>query len=158
MTLFPEVAKGMRSSVIGDRLLTGGGIIPPEDMSELARMGVGRLFGPGASTQDIAQYIREWFAEADHGDGAPAPAARSSAPKRSATPAGAGCCEGGTRARRASAPPAPARRSPARGSSARRARSPSKSAAGRKRRSARASRPADASRCHGRVRCERWWR
>jgi len=62
MTLFPEVLKLMRSRGIGDRLLTGGGIIPPEDMGTLATMGVGRLFGPGASTQDIAGYIREWFA------------------------------------------------------------------------------------------------
>ena len=61
MTLFPEVLKLMRSRGIGDRLLTGGGIIPSEDMGTLARMGVGRLFGPGASTQDIAGYIREWF-------------------------------------------------------------------------------------------------
>ena len=61
MTLFPEVLKLMRSRGIGDRLLTGGGIIPPEDMRTLATMGVGRLFGPGASTQDIAGYIREWF-------------------------------------------------------------------------------------------------
>jgi methylmalonyl-CoA mutase, C-terminal domain len=61
MTLFPEVLKLMRSRGIGDRLLTGGGIIPQEDMGTLATMGVGRLFGPGASTQDIAGYIREWF-------------------------------------------------------------------------------------------------
>jgi methylmalonyl-CoA mutase C-terminal domain/subunit len=61
MTLFPEVLGLMKERGIGDRLLTGGGIIPPEDMESLARMGVGRLFGPGTSTQDIAGYIREWF-------------------------------------------------------------------------------------------------
>ena len=61
MHLFPEVMKLMRGRGIGDRLLTGGGIIPPDDMGTLAGMGVGRLFGPGASTQDIASYIREWF-------------------------------------------------------------------------------------------------
>src|SRR5262245_21858649 len=70
MTLFPEVLKLMRSRGVGDRLLTGGGIIPPEDMESLAKMGVGRLFGPGASTQDIAAYIREWFGTAPRGDGA----------------------------------------------------------------------------------------
>jgi methylmalonyl-CoA mutase C-terminal domain/subunit len=95
MTLFPEVMKLMRARGIGDRLLTGGGIIPPEDMGTLAGLGVGRLFGPGASTQDIAGYIRTWFAEA-HG-GAPArPATRKAAraadkrapkPKRAAKPA-----------------------------------------------------------------------
>ena len=61
MTLFPEVQSLMRERGIADRLLTGGGIIPPEDMDSLAKQGVGRLFGPGASTQDIARYIREWF-------------------------------------------------------------------------------------------------
>jgi methylmalonyl-CoA mutase C-terminal domain/subunit len=63
MTLFPEVMKLMRDRGIGDRLLTGGGIIPSEDMETLARKGVGRLFGPGASTQDIGAYIRSWVDE-----------------------------------------------------------------------------------------------
>ncbi|HTO91010.1 MAG TPA: cobalamin B12-binding domain-containing protein [Candidatus Sulfotelmatobacter sp.] len=62
MTLFPEVLEKMRERGIGDRLLTGGGIIPPEDMETLARQGVGKLFGPGTSTQDIAAYIHEWCA------------------------------------------------------------------------------------------------
>jgi len=70
MTLFPEVMKLMRERGIGDRLLTGGGIIPPEDMGTLAGLGVGRLFGPGASTQEIAEYIRSWFGEAHRGEGA----------------------------------------------------------------------------------------
>lgn len=64
MTLFPEVLKLMRDRGIGDRLLSGGGIIPPEDMQSLAEMGVGKLFGPGSSTQDIAHEIRRWFQEA----------------------------------------------------------------------------------------------
>ncbi len=61
MTLFPEVQALMAQHGIGDRLLTGGGIIPSEDMQTLHGMGVGRLFGPGSSTQDIAAYIHEWF-------------------------------------------------------------------------------------------------
>jgi methylmalonyl-CoA mutase, C-terminal domain len=61
MTLFPEVLELMRRRGIGEKLLSGGGIIPPEDMDTLAKQGVGRLFGPGSSTQDIAVYIREWF-------------------------------------------------------------------------------------------------
>src|SRR5438034_5880097 len=73
MTLFPEVLSLMRERGIGDKLLTGGGIIPPEDMEALGRMGVGRLFGPGASTQEIAHYIRAWFT-GKHGDQALAPA------------------------------------------------------------------------------------
>jgi len=79
MTLFPEVMSLMRDRGIADKLLTGGGIIPPEDMETLARQGVGRLFGPGASTQDIAAYIREWFAGV-HGDDALAPVPARRAP------------------------------------------------------------------------------
>ena len=57
MTLFPEVLEKMRDRGIGDRLLSGGGIIPAEDMATLAAQGVGKLFGPGTSTRDIAAYI-----------------------------------------------------------------------------------------------------
>jgi methylmalonyl-CoA mutase C-terminal domain/subunit len=80
MTLFPEVLELMRERGIGDKLLSGGGIIPAEDMETLARQGVGRLFGPGASTQDIAEYIRGWFV-ATHGADALAPRVRASAPR-----------------------------------------------------------------------------
>jgi len=68
MTLFPEVRALMKKHGIGDRLLTGGGIIPTEDIQTLSGMGVGRLFGPGSSTQDIAAYIREWFESGQNGD------------------------------------------------------------------------------------------
>ncbi len=92
MTLFPEVLKLMRRRGLGDRLLTGGGIIPPEDMEALARRGVGRLFGPGTSTQDIGEYIREWFAGTHAAEEAVAtarPAKAAPAPKaaKSAAPA-----------------------------------------------------------------------
>jgi len=40
-------------------LVTGGGIISPEDMAELSRQGVGKLFGPGASLKELVTYIRE---------------------------------------------------------------------------------------------------
>jgi methylmalonyl-CoA mutase C-terminal domain/subunit len=69
MTLFPEVMQLMRERGIAERLLTGGGIIPNEDMATLAAQGVGRLFGPGTNTQDIVAYIREWYAGV-HGAGA----------------------------------------------------------------------------------------
>ena len=76
MTLFPDVLELMKQRGIGDRLLTGGGIIPAEDMDSLTGMGVGKLFGPGSSTQDIAQYIREWFVARYGADAlAPPPAA-----------------------------------------------------------------------------------
>ncbi len=72
MTLFPEVRRLMAARGIGDRLLTGGGIIPPEDMEALSSQGVGRLFGPGTSTQDIAAYVHGWSVET-YGTGAVAP-------------------------------------------------------------------------------------
>ena len=73
MTLFPEVLELMRQRGIDDKLLTGGGIISPEDMTALAKIGVGRLFGPGSSTQESAEYIRSWFV-GKHGPQALAPA------------------------------------------------------------------------------------
>ncbi len=72
MTLFPDILALMQSRGIGDRLLTGGGIIPNDDMNALLERGVGRLFGPGTNTQDIAHYIRGWYAGI-HGADALAP-------------------------------------------------------------------------------------
>jgi len=43
-----------------DVLLTGGGIIPEQDIVKLQEMGTGRLFVPGAPTAEIVAYIREW--------------------------------------------------------------------------------------------------
>ena len=63
MTLFPRVYDLLKAEGREDILLTGGGIIPKEDMDTLRQLGVGRLFGPGTSTADLIQYIREWFAE-----------------------------------------------------------------------------------------------
>jgi methylmalonyl-CoA mutase C-terminal domain/subunit len=71
MTLFPEILELMRARGVGDRLLTGGGIIPNDDMSALAALGVGRLFGPGTNTQDIVAYIREWYASVHGADALP---------------------------------------------------------------------------------------
>jgi len=60
MTLFPRVLDLMRENGMDDVLLTGGGIIGKEDMAELQRLGSGKLFGPGTTTQAIVDYIREW--------------------------------------------------------------------------------------------------
>jgi methylmalonyl-CoA mutase C-terminal domain/subunit len=46
-----------------DILITGGGIIPREDMEQLRQSGIGKLFGPGTPTSDLVDYIRGWFAE-----------------------------------------------------------------------------------------------
>mgnify|MGYP006310427587 CR=1 FL=1 len=58
MTIFPEVQRLLREKGAGDILLTGGGCIGDGDMTELKAHGVGELFGPGASTRDIVDYIR----------------------------------------------------------------------------------------------------
>jgi methylmalonyl-CoA mutase C-terminal domain/subunit len=63
MTLFPRVLELLRQQGRDDILLTGGGIIPKEDMEALQRLGVGKLFGPGTATSDLVDYIRAWFAE-----------------------------------------------------------------------------------------------
>ena len=60
MTVFPKVAALMKDKGMDDVLLTGGGIIPEEDMAVLQQQGVGKLFAPGTSTNDIAGYITDW--------------------------------------------------------------------------------------------------
>ena len=60
MTLFPRVAQLLRQAGRTDVLVTGGGIIPKEDMGSLEQLGVGRLFGPGTPTGDLVAYIRSW--------------------------------------------------------------------------------------------------
>ena len=63
MTLFPRVRDLLREAGRDDILLTGGGIIPKEDMDALNKTGVGKLFGPGTSTADLVDYIKQGFAE-----------------------------------------------------------------------------------------------
>lgn len=63
MTLFPRVRELLDEEGAEHILLTGGGIIPDEDMAALRERGVGRLFGPGTTTSEAVSYIREWFAE-----------------------------------------------------------------------------------------------
>lgn len=63
MTVFPRIINLMREKGMNDVLLTGGGIIPEDDMAQLQQDGVGRLFAPGTPTQDIADYIRQWVKE-----------------------------------------------------------------------------------------------
>jgi len=63
MTLFPRVLELLRADGRGDILITGGGIIPREDMDALEAMGTGKLFGPGTPTSELVNYIRTWFTE-----------------------------------------------------------------------------------------------
>ncbi|MGH8004968.1 MAG: cobalamin B12-binding domain-containing protein [Limisphaerales bacterium] len=59
MTLFPEVLDLLKNRGAGHILLFGGGIIPKEEMEELEKMGVGKLFGPGSSMNDIVEYLKK---------------------------------------------------------------------------------------------------
>jgi len=60
MTVFPKVIQLMKDKQMDDVLLTGGGIIPEDDMKILNEMGVGKLFAPGTTMGEIADYITAW--------------------------------------------------------------------------------------------------
>lgn len=62
-TIFPKIIKLMKEKEMNDVLLTGGGIIPDDDMKELNELGVGKLFPPGTITTVITEYIKEWVKE-----------------------------------------------------------------------------------------------
>lgn len=62
-TIFPKILSLMKEKGMDDVLVTGGGIIPPDDMKELNEMGVGKLFPPGTPTSEIAAYIKDWVKE-----------------------------------------------------------------------------------------------
>lgn len=63
MTVFPKIMNLLKAKEMDDVLVTGGGIIPEDDMQELNAIGVGKLFSPGAHTKDIADYIKGWVKE-----------------------------------------------------------------------------------------------
>ncbi len=60
MTIFPRILQLMKDKEVEDILLFGGGIIPENDLVKLSEMGIGMLFTPGTSTQDIIKYLKEW--------------------------------------------------------------------------------------------------
>ena len=60
MTLFPRVRQLLVEQGREDILVTGGGIIPADDMTALRAQGVGQLFGPGTPTGDLIAYVQEW--------------------------------------------------------------------------------------------------
>ena len=57
MTLFPAVMDALRGRGAGDVVVFGGGIIPKEDLDKLAAIGVSKIFTPGASTQEIVDWV-----------------------------------------------------------------------------------------------------
>jgi methylmalonyl-CoA mutase C-terminal domain/subunit len=62
MTLFPRVRRLLDDGGRSDILVTGGGIIPADDMAALQQQGIGRLFGPGTPTSELVEYIESWAA------------------------------------------------------------------------------------------------
>ena len=62
MTLFPRVRALLEEAGADDVLLTGGGIIPEDDVEALEEQGIGKLFGPGTPTTEAVDYIRDWHA------------------------------------------------------------------------------------------------
>ena len=60
MTIFTKVKELMGQEGLDNVLLTGGGIIPEQDMKTLSEIGVGRLFGPGTPVQKTIDYIERW--------------------------------------------------------------------------------------------------
>ena len=63
MTVFPKILSLMKDKGLNDVLLTGGGIIPEEDIKDLTKQGVGLLFAPGTDTAEIVKYITKWVKE-----------------------------------------------------------------------------------------------
>ena len=60
MTIFTKVKKLMEEEGLNNVLLTGGGIIPKDDMKALSELGVGKLFGPGTTVDTTIDYIQNW--------------------------------------------------------------------------------------------------
>ncbi len=63
MRYFHEVLHGLRERGAADILLFGGGIVPDEDARTLQEQGVGRIFTPGASMDEVVAYIRDSVAD-----------------------------------------------------------------------------------------------
>ena len=60
MIIFTKVKKLMEEEGLNNVLLTGGGIIPKDDMKALSELGVGKLFGPGTKVDTTIEYIEKW--------------------------------------------------------------------------------------------------
>ncbi|MCW5805321.1 MAG: cobalamin B12-binding domain-containing protein [Deltaproteobacteria bacterium] len=61
MTLFPAVIEALAARGAGDVTVFGGGIVPQDDLRELAQMGVARIFTPGASTNEIVAWVESYL-------------------------------------------------------------------------------------------------
>ncbi len=59
MTLFPAVIDALKARGAGDVVVFGGGIVPKDDLPKLEQMGVARIFTPGASTNEIVDWVEK---------------------------------------------------------------------------------------------------
>ena len=55
----PRVVDELKKRDMGDVTLFAGGIIPDEDREKLKKIGFAGIFGPGASTYDIVDWVAE---------------------------------------------------------------------------------------------------
>ena len=61
MAIFTKVKKMLDKKGVENILITGGGIIPDQDMTKLYKIGVGKLFGPGTPISETVDYINSWY-------------------------------------------------------------------------------------------------
>jgi methylmalonyl-CoA mutase C-terminal domain/subunit len=62
MVLFPKIVNLLKEQGAGDKLVVGGGIIPEDDVEELVKMGIAKIFTPGTPTSEIVDYIKNEMA------------------------------------------------------------------------------------------------
>ena len=62
MVLFPKIVNLLREQGAGDKLVVGGGIIPEDDIEELVKIGIAKIFTPGTQTNEIVDYIKNEMA------------------------------------------------------------------------------------------------
>ena len=63
MTLFPAILDRMKDQRADDIILFGGGIIPDEDIAELEKLGINKIFTPGTSTVESVEYVKQAVAQ-----------------------------------------------------------------------------------------------
>jgi len=68
MTLFPAILEEMKKRGAGDILLFGGGIIPDDDKEALEKLGVAKVFTPGAPTEEAIEFLRRAISQKTSGE------------------------------------------------------------------------------------------
>jgi methylmalonyl-CoA mutase C-terminal domain/subunit len=59
MTLFPRVIELLKKNNASDITVSGGGIIPDEDVAKLKEAGIAGVFGPGTTTEEIITFVND---------------------------------------------------------------------------------------------------